>query len=76
MSTNIALQFVQTHAARRLIGVVAGAAVISSLRVGCGIGLGYVESAHAKSGTGIEIEIRNHRFPAQVVKRPIFQKTS
>ena len=24
--------------------------------LGCGIGLGYVESAHAKSGTGIEIE--------------------
>ncbi|HIL73550.1 MAG TPA: aminomethyl transferase family protein, partial [Verrucomicrobia bacterium] len=44
--------------------------------LGCGIGLGYVESAHAKSGTGIEIEIRNRRFPAQVVKRPIFQKTS
>jgi len=44
--------------------------------LGCGIGLGYVESAHAKSGTGIEIEIRNRRFPAQVVKRPIFQKSS
>jgi aminomethyltransferase len=42
--------------------------------LGCGIGLGYVETAHAKSGTGIEIEIRNRRFPAQVVKRPIFQK--
>ena len=44
--------------------------------LGCGIGLGYVESAHAKSGAGIEIEIRNRRFPAQVVKRPIFQKSS
>ena len=42
--------------------------------LGCGIGLGYVETAHAKSGTGIEIEIRNRRFPAEVVKRPIFQK--
>jgi len=42
--------------------------------LGCGIGLGYVESDHAKSGIGIEIEIRNRRFPAQVVKRPIFQK--
>lgn len=39
MSTNMALQFVQTHAAPRLIGVVAGAAVIISLMVGCGIGL-------------------------------------
>ena len=44
--------------------------------LGCGIGLGYVESDHAKSGTGIEIEIRNRRFPAQVVKRPVFQKSS
>ena len=44
--------------------------------LGCGIGLGYVERAHAKYGTGIEIEIRNRRFPAQVFKRPIFQKSS
>ena len=42
--------------------------------LGCGIGLGYVESAHAKSGTNIEIEIRNRRFPAQIVRRPIFKK--
>ena len=44
--------------------------------LGCGIGLGYVEHAHAKYGTGIEIEIRNRRFPAQVFRRPIFQKSS
>jgi len=44
--------------------------------LGCGIGLGYVESAHAKSGTNIEIEIRNRRFPAQIVRRPIFKKPS
>ena len=42
--------------------------------LGCGIGLGYVETAHAKAGTPIEIEIRNRRFPAQVVKRPIYRK--
>ena len=42
--------------------------------LGCGIGLGYVESAYAKAGTTIEIEIRNRRFPAEVVKRPIFRK--
>ena len=42
--------------------------------LGCGIGLGYVETAHTKPGTGIEIEIRNRRSPAQVVKRPIFRK--
>lgn len=44
--------------------------------LGCGIGLGYVERAHAKYGTGIEIEIRNRRFSAQVFRRPIFQKSS
>ncbi len=42
--------------------------------LGCGIGLGYVETAYAKSGTPIEIEIRNRRFPAEVVRRPIFRK--
>jgi len=43
--------------------------------LGCGIGLGYVECAHAKPGTGIEIEIRNRRFPAEVVRRPIYRKS-
>ena len=43
--------------------------------LGCGIGLGYVECAHAKPDTGIEIEIRNRRFPAQVVRRPIYRKS-
>ena len=47
---------------------------VQSPSLGCGIGLGYVESAHAKPGTDIEIEIRNRRFLAQVVKRPIFRK--
>ncbi|MBC8244892.1 MAG: glycine cleavage system aminomethyltransferase GcvT [Verrucomicrobia bacterium] len=42
--------------------------------LGCGIGLGYIETAHAKPDTGIEIEIRNRRFPAQVVRRPIYRK--
>ena len=40
--------------------------------LGCGIGLGDVETAYAKSGTPIEIEIRNRRFPAEVVRRPLF----
>ncbi|HJN88726.1 MAG TPA: glycine cleavage system aminomethyltransferase GcvT [Verrucomicrobiota bacterium] len=44
--------------------------------LGCGIGLGYVESAYAKASTDIEIEIRNRRFPAEVVKRPIYRKPS
>ena len=63
-----------TDGTGREIGEVTSGTQSPSL--GCGIGLGYVESAHAKSGTGIEIEIRNRRFPAQVVKRPVFQKSS
>ena len=63
-----------TDGTGREIGEVTSGTQSPSL--GCGIGLGYVESAHAKFGTDIEIEIRNRRFPAQVVKRPIFQKSS
>ncbi|MDB6057256.1 MAG: glycine cleavage system protein [Verrucomicrobiales bacterium] len=42
--------------------------------LGIGIGLGYVTPEFAKAGTNIEIEIRGRRFPAQVVKKPIFTK--
>jgi aminomethyltransferase len=44
--------------------------------LGYGIGLGYVESAYAKASANIKIEIRNRRFPAEIVKRPIYQKPS
>ena len=57
---------------KREIGQVTSGTQSPSL--GYGIGLGYVESSYAKSGTPIEIEIRNNRFPAEVVKRPIFRK--
>ena len=57
---------------KREIGQVTSGTQSPSL--GYGIGLGYVESQYAKSGTSIEIEIRNNRFPAEVVKRPIFRK--
>jgi aminomethyltransferase len=43
--------------------------------LGIGIGLGYVSPEFAKVGTNIEIEIRGRRFPAQVVKKPIYAKT-
>jgi len=56
---------------REIGGVTSGT---QSPSLGCGIGLGYVETAHAKAGTPIEIEIRNRRFPAEVVKRPIYRK--
>ena len=57
---------------KREIGQVTSGTLSPSLSYG--IGLGYVESNYAKSGTSIEIEIRNNRFPAEVVKRPIFRK--
>jgi len=43
--------------------------------LGLGIGLGYVAPEFAKAGTPIEIEIRGKRFPAQVVKKPIYTKS-
>lgn len=39
-----------------------------------GIGLGYVPSEVAKSGTKIEIEIRGKRAAAEVVSKPIYKK--
>jgi aminomethyltransferase len=43
--------------------------------LGIGIGLGYVPPAWAKPDTEIEIEIRGKRFPAVVVRKPIYRKT-
>src|SRR5258705_7925317 len=42
--------------------------------LGIGIGLGYVSPEHAAPGSTIEIEIRGRRSPAQIVKKPIYQK--
>lgn len=39
-----------------------------------GIGMGYVAPDLAKAGTKLEIEIRGKRSPAEVVKKPIYQK--
>lgn len=39
-----------------------------------GIGLGFVPPEHAQADTAIEIEIRNRRFPAVVVRKPIYKK--
>ena len=63
-----------TEGAGREIGEVTSGTQSPSL--GYGIGLGYVESAYAKTSTDIEIEIRNRRFPAEIVKRPIYRKPS
>lgn len=39
-----------------------------------GIGLGYVPTEFAKSGTAIEIEIRGKRCKAAIVQKPIYRK--
>lgn len=39
-----------------------------------GIGMGYVNSAHAKPGTPLMVEIRNRRIPASVVPVPFIKK--
>jgi aminomethyltransferase len=40
----------------------------------CGIGMAYLPLEASKPGTHIEIEIRGRRFPAEVVKKPIYRK--
>ena len=39
------------------------------------IGMGYVESALAKPGTALDVDIRLKRHPAMVVKMPFWRKT-
>jgi aminomethyltransferase len=41
-----------------------------------GIGMGYVESAHAKSGTELGIVIRDKTVPAKIIKPPFVKSTS
>ena len=43
--------------------------------LGCGIGMGYVPPGFAEVGTAIEIEVRGRRWPATVVKKPIYKRT-
>jgi aminomethyltransferase len=37
--------------------------------------MAYVESAHAKVGTEIEIEIRGRKLPAVIEKKPLYKKS-
>lgn len=55
------------------VGEVTSGTQSPSLNIG--IGLGYVPGAQAKSGTPLEIEIRNQRYPAVVVAKPIYRKS-
>lgn len=54
------------------IGEVASGTQSPSL--GCGIGMGYVPTSCAEVGTPLEIEIRGRRYPAVVVRRPLYRR--
>lgn len=42
--------------------------------LGCGIGMAYLPVEASRPGTAIEIEIRGRKFPAEVVKKPLYRK--
>jgi aminomethyltransferase len=56
----------------RVVGKVVSGTQSPSL--GVGIGLGYVEPGFAAPETALEIEIRERRSAAQVVKKPIYRR--
>jgi aminomethyltransferase len=39
-----------------------------------GIGMAYIDAAHAKIGMQIEIEIRGQKYPATIEKKPLYKK--
>jgi len=43
--------------------------------LGTGVGMGYVPTELARPDTHIEIEIRGQRYPAVLVKKPIYRRT-
>jgi len=55
------------------IGVVTSGTQSPSLQTG--IGMACINQPHAKRGAEIEIEIRGRRFPAELRKKPLYQKT-
>ena len=56
------------------VGEISSGTLSPSLNVG--IGMGYVSSASAKIGTPLEVEIRGHKFPATIEKKPLYKKQS
>ena len=42
--------------------------------LGIGIGMAYLPVEFSKLGTAVEIDIRGRRFPAEVVKKPFYQR--
>jgi aminomethyltransferase len=57
-------------------GVVLGETTSGSLSptLGRGIAMAYVPAACAEPGTQLEVEVRGRRFPATVVKRPMYRR--
>jgi aminomethyltransferase len=46
----------------------------SSPSLNNGIGMAYINTASAKPGQNIAIEIRGRSFPAEIVKKPIYRR--
>ncbi len=43
--------------------------------LGYGIGMAYLPTEHAKTGTELEVEIRGQKFPAIIEKKPLYKKS-
>ena len=56
------------------VGEITSGTLSPSLNIG--IGMGYVSTASAKIGTPLEVEIRGQKFPATIVKKPLYKKPS
>src|SRR6266513_4011459 len=54
------------------IGEVTSGTLSPSLNYG--IGMAYVAAPHAKTGTRIDIEVRERKFPATIEKKPLYKK--
>jgi aminomethyltransferase len=39
-----------------------------------GIGLGYVQTDHAKAGTDVQVDIRDQEHPARLVRKPMYKR--
>jgi aminomethyltransferase len=55
------------------IGEVASGTLSPSLN--CGIGMAYIDAAHMKIGTQIDVEVRGQKFPATIEKKPLYKKS-
>ena len=55
------------------VGTVTSGTQSPSLKTG--IGMAYINQPYAKPGVEIEIEIRERRFPAELRKKPLYQKS-